>query len=139
MWITTTLNLNPFMQSENGERFWSVHGGFEGGMLLKSSSVGTFSVFTCAPTSYPQLHTSRHLPDSRSSLGWLYFKDALLKKKNVHVLLTLVLCSFVVVYLASLNKCSHGFWSFLKAILIQIQHCYQYLIGNCFFSQAVAS
>merc|ERR1712212_102555 len=37
------------------------------------------------------LHTSKHLPDSRSSLGWLYFKDALLKK-NVHVLLlTLVL------------------------------------------------
>merc|ERR1719268_340832 len=32
------------------------------------------------------LHTSKHLPDSRSSLGWLYFKDALLKK-NVHVLL----------------------------------------------------
>merc|ERR1719300_732776 len=26
------------------------------------------------------LHTSKHLPDSRSSLGWLYFKDALLKK-----------------------------------------------------------
>lgn len=32
------------------------------------------------------LRTSKHLPDSRSSLGWLYFKDALLKK-NVHVLL----------------------------------------------------
>merc|ERR1719300_379887 len=27
------------------------------------------------------LHTSKHLPDSRSSLGWPYFKDALLKKK----------------------------------------------------------
>ena len=37
------------------------------------------------------LQTSKRLPDSRSSLGWLYFKDALLKK-NVHVLLlTLVL------------------------------------------------
>ena len=32
------------------------------------------------------LHTSKHLPDSRSSLGWLYFKDALLKT-NVHMLL----------------------------------------------------
>lgn len=30
------------------------------------------------------LHMSKHLPDSRSSLGWLFFKDALLKK-NVHV------------------------------------------------------
>uniref|UniRef100_A0A3Q3LXI9 Cold inducible RNA binding protein a n=1 Tax=Mastacembelus armatus TaxID=205130 RepID=A0A3Q3LXI9_9TELE len=28
------------------------------------------------------LHTSKHLPDSRSSLGWLYFKDALLKKMS---------------------------------------------------------
>uniref|UniRef100_UPI003AAD67B7 cold-inducible RNA-binding protein B-like isoform X3 n=1 Tax=Centroberyx gerrardi TaxID=166262 RepID=UPI003AAD67B7 len=36
------------------------------------------------------LHTSKNLPDSRSSLGWLYLKDALLKK-NVHVLLTLFL------------------------------------------------
>lgn len=47
------------------------------------------------------------------------------------MLLTLVLCSFVVVYLASLNKCSHGFWSFLK--LIQIHHCYQVPNWNLFF------
>ncbi|TDH05544.1 hypothetical protein EPR50_G00123360 [Perca flavescens] len=44
-----------------------------------------------AITTTATLHKSKHLPDSRSSLGWLYFKDALLKK-NVHVLLlTLVL------------------------------------------------
>lgn len=49
------------------------------------------------------LHTSKHLPDSRSSLGWLYFKDALLKK-NVHVLLLTLVCSSVVVAKASLKK-----------------------------------
>merc|ERR1719167_989968 len=54
------------------------------------------------------LHTSKHLPDSRSSLGWLYFKDALLKK-NVHVLLLILVCSSLVV--ARCLKCSHEFWS----------------------------
>jgi len=54
------------------------------------------------------LHTSKHLPDSRSSLGWLYMKDAHLKK-NVHVLLLILVCSSLVV--ARCLKCSHEFWS----------------------------
>uniref|UniRef100_A0A8C6TSV2 RRM domain-containing protein n=1 Tax=Neogobius melanostomus TaxID=47308 RepID=A0A8C6TSV2_9GOBI len=37
------------------------------------------------------LHTSKQLPDSRSSLGWLYCKDALLMEKCLHVIADLSL------------------------------------------------
>lgn len=53
--------------------------------VVKLQCLKSQCLYLCA-TSYPQLHTIKDLPDSRSSHGWLYLKDALLKK-NVHMLL----------------------------------------------------
>lgn len=102
------------MQKENGEGFWTVHDGFEGGMLLKAQ---VLELSVSLPVRPLLILSSTRVDISLIQdhhLAGCISKMRSSRKKNVHVLLTLVLCSFVVVYLASLNKCSHGFWSFLE-------------------------
>ncbi|CAG5896802.1 unnamed protein product [Menidia menidia] len=79
------------------------------------------------------LHTSKHLPDSRSSLGWLYLKDAPSRKMSSCFLLTF---SSVVVAWHLQNNVAMSSWSLnhVTKYSSRILHC---IIGHLYLSHFV--